>query len=402
MSTSNQPLTLKLKFLLVVVMPLLMLLGMEVACRILNLPRLFTRGGEVAMDLEMPTWMMLDTNSKAKATRVSGDGRTIDWLNMFEEAPGFRVRLIPNIEKNISNTFSQIEADRNTKYLVRANSLGFRGPEISLEKPADTIRIGVFGDSSSFGWGVNQDETFSSLLQSLLSQKFPGRKFEVANFAIPGDSSEYGKLILEKFVPQYKMDMLILGFGANDAKAVRQPHSAQVDRFRSNYHLQLVKFWAEKSAIYRTIESLLKAAVPANSMAAQNPPSRLKPAVSRSRYRDNLAHMAGAGLEHGARQVAILTLCTPNNYSRIARTLATARGYQFLNGQARMIDLLPQIKAGTVHPELVEEMTRLYPQDLKRNELFYLTSDSCHPNKLGHRLVAESLLQLVVDSGLVE
>ncbi|KKW38861.1 MAG: hypothetical protein UY85_C0021G0011 [Candidatus Peribacteria bacterium GW2011_GWB1_54_5] len=40
------------------------------------------------------------------------------------------------------------------------NSYGFRGKEIPLEKPANTVRVLVVGDSVSFGHGVNDNQIF--------------------------------------------------------------------------------------------------------------------------------------------------------------------------------------------------------------------------------------------------
>lgn len=69
---------------------------------------------------------------------------------------------------------------------LKVNCHGFRGNEVSKKKPADTFRIMILGDSSAFGYGVNQKEVFASVLEDKLSRKYRDRKIEVINAAVPG------------------------------------------------------------------------------------------------------------------------------------------------------------------------------------------------------------------------
>jgi hypothetical protein len=137
MNETAKPLTIFQKFFLAVIVPSFFLLLLEVICRIFSVPALLNPA-DSPMALEMPTWMMREASTHSKATRVKYDEKTVDWLNIFEEGPGFRVRLIPNIEKAISNTFSQIPYDREAEYLVKANSLGFRGDEVTPRRAPGT------------------------------------------------------------------------------------------------------------------------------------------------------------------------------------------------------------------------------------------------------------------------
>ena len=69
---------------------------------------------------------------------------------------------------------------------VRTNSFGLRDPERALEKPPNTTRIMVLGDSITFGWGCPQDATFCALLEKSLNDRplTPGRKYEVINTGV--------------------------------------------------------------------------------------------------------------------------------------------------------------------------------------------------------------------------
>src|SRR5262245_27130017 len=48
---------------------------------------------------------------------------------------------------------------------VEVNSLGLRGPEVDRVKPPGVYRIGVFGDSATFGQGVSEEATYARVLE---------------------------------------------------------------------------------------------------------------------------------------------------------------------------------------------------------------------------------------------
>jgi lysophospholipase L1-like esterase len=63
---------------------------------------------------------------------------------------------------------------------VRINSLGYRGEDFTVAKN-DARRVLVIGDSFTFGWGVNDQDTYPVRLQRLLSEDAPGKRVEVIN-----------------------------------------------------------------------------------------------------------------------------------------------------------------------------------------------------------------------------
>ena len=69
---------------------------------------------------------------------------------------------------------------------MKINRYGFRGPEIEKKKPSGVYRIMILGDSSAFGFAVNQDEVFASVLQKKLKDEYPAKKIEVVNAAVMG------------------------------------------------------------------------------------------------------------------------------------------------------------------------------------------------------------------------
>ena len=96
--------------------------------------------------------------------------------------------------------------------LVRINSLGFRGPEISMPKSENTFRILVLGDSVTFGQGVAESDMYTSLLQEELSSKFQRRSIEVVNLGVIGSSAIDQMKLLKNLGVPLEPDLLLIGF----------------------------------------------------------------------------------------------------------------------------------------------------------------------------------------------
>jgi lysophospholipase L1-like esterase len=382
----------KLNLGIAILVPLAFFLLLELFCRLLGTDNII-KNWQNDLTLEMPTWLLADQGTGHRVTRITGDKKTLAWMNYFEEGQGFRVRLKPNIEAQFFNTFSRIKYYLDQPFYVKSNRLGFRGPDPTKRQDSNILRVVVFGDSSSFGWGVNQDEIYTALLSKKLQDKMPEKQIEVANFAIPGDSSEYGKLIFNKYSELYPADIVILGFGANDAKLTYLAHHLQVEKFTQRAGLHNISYLLSKSELFKTMDSLIGATPKRTSFAAS--PLVKRPSVTRKRFRQNLDYMGQKGGELGAEHILLLGLCTPGSYLKSMRNLAKQQNLLYFNAQSYLRELLPKIKTEQLYPQLVADMREAYPQALRKNELFYITSDGCHPNKLGHRLIADQLAELL-------
>ena len=101
-------------------------------------------------------------------------------------------------------------------YHVRTNAQGFRTPTVSLKKPAGVFRIVCLGDSTTFGFNVEEVDTYPRVLERLLAEANPGRRFEVLNFGVPGYSSRQGLELIRQDVLQYEPDLVTFAFGTND------------------------------------------------------------------------------------------------------------------------------------------------------------------------------------------
>ncbi len=68
-------------------------------------------------------------------------------------------------------------------YYIRIDKHGHRGPGHAIKKPPGVFRIMGLGNSFTFGWGVNDDQTFMRILERRLRKA--GHKVEVLNAGVP-------------------------------------------------------------------------------------------------------------------------------------------------------------------------------------------------------------------------
>ncbi len=117
------------------------------------------------------------------------------------------------IRKNIGNVRGKMITSEY-KHKFNTNSQGFRGKrEYSLEKPPNTNRIVVLGDSVTLGHGVEDEETFSAVLEKRLSQIKPT---EVINMGVSGFGTAEELIQLRNVGLKYNPDLAILAYFPND------------------------------------------------------------------------------------------------------------------------------------------------------------------------------------------
>lgn len=95
------------------------------------------------------------------------------------------------------------------------NSLGYRGPARALEKPPDTLRILLVGDSYTFGVGRPEHETIAAELEGVLEGAVPQR-VEVLNFGVPGLNIEEAFEQYSRFASRWEHDLVLYLLFSND------------------------------------------------------------------------------------------------------------------------------------------------------------------------------------------
>ncbi|MFT5431734.1 MAG: formylglycine-generating enzyme required for sulfatase activity/lysophospholipase L1-like esterase [Myxococcota bacterium] len=97
---------------------------------------------------------------------------------------------------------------------VRISSQGFRGSDISVQKPSGKRRLLCIGDSMTFGWGVEEDEAWCTVVQKQL-----GDDWEAINLGVPGYNALQSVRRLELRGAPLSPDAVVMLFNGSDYDA---------------------------------------------------------------------------------------------------------------------------------------------------------------------------------------
>lgn len=110
---------------------------------------------------------------------------------------------------------------------VRYNELGLRDDPIA-PKTNRELRVVVLGDSVAFGWGVEQEKTFSSVLQRLLAEELE-RPVRVINTGVCSYNTVLERAWLGKHGFALQPDLVLLVYATNDVVPALAVWSPQDD-----------------------------------------------------------------------------------------------------------------------------------------------------------------------------
>jgi hypothetical protein len=105
---------------------------------------------------------------------------------------------------------------------VEINSKGLRDREFPHEKPKDTVRVLMLGDSLAFGWGVAVDKTTSKQLEVLLNAQAKAASsttvYEVINTGVGNYNTQMEIQYFFNEGVKYDPDIVVLNYFINDAE----------------------------------------------------------------------------------------------------------------------------------------------------------------------------------------
>lgn len=107
-------------------------------------------------------------------------------------------------------------------YTIETNSLGYRMEEFAQLKPADEYRILTIGDSLTFGYGVEVDQSFPKRVETQLNKyleenNIKGKKIKVINAAfVGGKSPDSYYLFLKEQGLKLNPDLVIVNYFVNN------------------------------------------------------------------------------------------------------------------------------------------------------------------------------------------
>ena len=254
---------------------------------------------------------------------------------------------------------------------VRSNSLGFRTPEVKREPTEGTCRLLYLGDSTTFGWQVEQRERYSDVLQRMLESVYPRRPFETINLAVPGFSSFQAKRALETVGRHYRPNFVVVSIGINDQQPAQDfPDEEVASRVAKPHHLHRLLC---HSRIYQLLRTIVRAGVVRGDGAGTS--LRVPPDA----YGRNLA--------------AIADLCREIKAEPII--LAFARGRRLGDERKAPTANHRELAGQVAEREAVVYVPARSMTELSRMPNSHLFGDVYHPNQAGHIVLAAHLFRAI-------
>jgi lysophospholipase L1-like esterase len=168
-------------------------------------------GVEVGLRVTDPLGRNYDvefTRYKNEALRYAWDGVPPDQLDSKVDLDGTLFRHKPGLTLDLGS------------FVLRTNTLGFRGPEVAAAKGGDVFRVLVLGDSVAFGWGVDDAVTFVRRFER--EQPLAGgKRLEVVNTGhLVYDTMQQLALLRDEGM-RLQPDLVLLVYVVNDIEPTR-------------------------------------------------------------------------------------------------------------------------------------------------------------------------------------
>lgn len=252
---------------------------------------------------------------------------------------------------------------------MRTNRWGMRDRDYELVPPANIYRIAMTGASFVMGEGVNDHETFESLLEERLNAGAADGtgRYEILNFGAPAYTPSQQLLQLER---------RIFDFAPNAVFVIGHPYDTQ------NSAMHTARMFLQGVTIpYPVLDSIVSVAGLRRDMTLDQATERLwRAPFKHDIMRWSLQQIAEACRRRGVQPVWVFVTTPevriPPDEIQALKDAAAAAGFIVVDASDAY---------GSVdHSEL-----RVAPWD-------------AHPNALGHRMIAERLHRALVEDGILE
>ena len=337
-------------------------------------------------NFDIPAWMEeLDPLMLAKYQNFIAQNNFVN-EDVYAYKPDLRYGYLlkPNLQLTVSNYSSAVFIDKLSSWTIISDSNGNR---ISLENSKDSYlaiegkTLHVLGDSSSFGWGVDFEDSYPQKLKEKLKQSNEFSKIFVKNYSTPGFTSYQGRLLLDDKVKLKKDDVVLVSFGANDSYP-----AIKSDRiyFQIRYSLPGKINWSlNQLKIYEWLQTIF------NYLPKPTVSETKNRRVSLDDYRENLEVIFRSIMNKEAKPIFV-NICNEGEYGNAAKKIAKALHVPFYSFPEIFKPYLPKIH--DLYPEKFIYYFEAYGKLIeKEDRLVFLFPDLCHPNSIGHELMANIL-----------
>lgn len=285
-----------------------------------------------------------------------------------------------------SNLDMKIDMPGGGQFVVKTNSRGIRGAEVPFKKPPGGFRIECYGDSITYGHGVEGEKTYEMQLQSLLQERNFRKNIEVLNFGCPGYSSFQGWYLFNTLGTKYEPDLCVLAFCFADPSMEEKSDERRASGNAFTRFIQEFLYGSEFYLALRQAKIKLDGKEKPGGGGKKSGEAR----VSEDRYREIMKTWCDEMKKRKGKVIFLgLATVTPDpfenygHYRKICRDMAAATGNYY-------IDMNEEFK------KRGEDVGQFFLLRSEGGE----SRDRIHPNEQGFKIMAEAIASLIEKENL--
>ena len=333
---------------------------------------------------------MLEAGLRFSGIWIEDDG--IWWGKIVHPQLGWDLK--PNFSGKNFDWVTDKPGEKAPQYrrTIKINSAGFRDDnELTIEKPDNTVRIFTLGDSCTFGWGVESEDSFAKVLEKKLNDSSSDINYQVLNAGIVGYSSHQGMPLLKHKILKYSPDIITVAYGWNSHFIFPYSDKEWIKPV-SPLHAGAINI-ARQFMIYRGFTEIVK-------RLNKKSKSELKYRVPPEDLRNNLRSLIDFASESNIK-VVLMTIQSNVLTGQVAKW--TLVKHTLDDDKENMISRHKEINGiikevseekGTMFTDVAGKFVELKLTEGK--ELFYRPEDAVddvHPNEEGHLVIGEELFK---------
>ena len=267
--------------------------------------------------------------------------------------------------------------EENKLFRVSSNKDGLRAVGMDRAKSDGIHRIMTLGCSTTFGWGVSDDETYPAQLATLISEAGHGNT-EVVNGGQPGYTSFQGRWLWSQVLKDYAPDVVLLGYVVQDAR--KAAYSDKSQAVLQGDHRFLKDHVLYNSRVYLALRSMLGGI----QVKAKERPNQGVGGVYRVPPEDYVENLRALVDEIKAMDAVPVLFGFP-----LERSGYTADHRQILKAAAETLAI--------PHLDLQPRM-----ETASREAMLYFANDRGHANAAGNAQIAAWVFEYLEGQGLLE
>lgn len=253
---------------------------------------------------------------------------------------------------------------------VETNDDGLRDRNYPVERTEGTHRIAILGDSLTFGWGVEKEDSYEYLLEEQLNEIRP---VELINFAAGNYNTEQQVNVFFEKGLKYEPDKVVVFFFINDAEPTPQKSGWE---FLGNLR-SVTFFWSKVLAVRGRF-------VPTESFKEFYANLYLDQRPGWQNFQVAIEELRDLCLQES---MALQVIMIPDLHQLVP--------YPFSAEYAKVSAVLSSLNIEHL------DLTPYFADQEEPHEL-WVALDDAHPNRVAHRMIAQYSFDFINDFAKVD